>query len=82
MTTVKINDKPQAIEMKIKDIDIGELFRYNKNNEIYLMTDEYDDDGDSLALLITDGCSFGVLIPFDDDEKVTRLNGTISVDIN
>lgn len=79
MTTVEINNKSCAITMKIKDILIGDLFRYKDN--IYLMTDEIDNDGDALALLITDTPNFGVLIPFTDIEEVTRLDGKISVEI-
>ena len=80
MTKVKINDKPDRRIMKIKDIMAGDLFRYKDN--IYLMTDEIDSDGDALALLITDASNFGVLIPFVDIEEVVKLNGTIFVEIN
>lgn len=79
MTTVQINDRPPVKEQEIKFIMPGELFRYNDN--IYLMTDEADCDGDKLALIITDESDFGALIPFDETEYATRLNGTIIVQI-
>lgn len=82
MTTVKINDKPRAREIRIRDIGTGELFRYTNDNKIYLMTDEFDDDGYSLALLITNASSFGTLVPFENEDKVTKLNGTITVEID
>lgn len=80
MTAVQINDKTPVTKVKIKYIVAGELFRFDNN--IYLMTDEADCNGDELALLITDDDStFGSLIPFDETEEVVRLNGTITVQI-
>lgn len=80
MTAVQINDMPPVIEEIIKNIMPGELFRYHDN--IYLMTDEADCNGDELALLITDESNFGTLIPFEETEYVIRLNGIITVEIN
>lgn len=79
MTTVQINDKPPVKEQEIKNIMPGELFRYIDN--IYLMTDEADCNGDKLALIITDESGFGALIPFEETEYAIILNGTITVQI-
>lgn len=80
MTIVNINDKTLEGTTRIRDIDTGELFRAD-NGKIYIMTDEEDDDSKSLAMLISAG-AFGLLSHFDECDRVTRLDGTISVTIN
>lgn len=79
MTTVNIDDKSLIGTTRIRDIDVGELFRTNSN--IYVMTDETDENDKSLAMLISSG-GFGLLKHFDECDRVTRLDGTISVTIN
>ena len=81
MTTVKINDKNLANTTRIRDIEAGELFR-NDADEIYIMTDEIDQNDKPLALLISETRDFGILVHFDECERVTRLDGTISIEIN
>lgn len=81
MTIVNINDKTLEGTTRIRDINTGELFR-TKDGSIYVMTDEADDDDKSLAMLISTGVLFGSLKHFDECDKVTRLDGTISVTIN
>lgn len=77
MTKVEIKEK---CTMFVTDLNAGDLFRDN-DGHIYLMTDESDCDGNMLALPITTTSKFGMLQTFFDDEKVTKLNGTISVEI-
>ena len=77
MTTVKINDKCST--MLVRCLSAGDLFR-DKSGHIYLMTDEEDCEGNALALFITTTSAFGILDSFNPDEKVTKLNGTISVE--
>lgn len=82
MTTVKINDKNLANTTRIRDIEAGELFR-NDSGEVYVMTDEIDQKDKLLALLISEKRGdFGLLVHFDECDRVTRLDGTISVTIN
>lgn len=80
MTKVNIDDKSLIGTTRIRDIDVGELFRDN-NGSIYVMTNEIDDDDKSFAMLISAG-DFGLLRHFDECDKVTRLDGIISVTIN
>lgn len=81
MTTVQIKDKTPVTKVKIKYIVAGELFRFENN--IYLMTDEAECNGDEFALLITDDDSiFGTLVSFKETEEVVKLNGTITVEID
>lgn len=77
MITVEIKE-PST--MFVADISPGELFR-DKDGHIYLMTDEDDCEGNVLALSITTKSTFGILENFNYDEKVTKLNGKISVEI-
>ena len=82
MSTVKINDKNLANTIRIKDIEAGELFR-DKDGEIYIMTDELDQNDKALALLMSEITGdFGTLYHFDECDRVTKLNGTISIDID
>lgn len=78
MTTVEIKEK---CTMCIGDLDTGDLFR-DKDGHIYLMTDESDCDGNPLALPITTISSrLGILQTFFADERVTKLDGKITVEI-
>lgn len=81
MTTVKINDDKTPTIFRIRDLTVGDLFRSN-SGAIYVMTDEEDYNGNPFAMLITSTSAFGTLDSFNDDEKVTKLNGTILVDID
>jgi hypothetical protein len=82
MTKVEINDKSYTRTIAVKDIKLGELFRY-EDGEIYIMTDESDNKGNKLGMLITeDDCTLGMLTHFAYNERVTRLDGTISVEID
>ena len=77
MTKVEIKEKCTVF---VGDLDTGDLFR-DKDGHIYLMTDESDCDGNMLTLPITTTSRFGMLQTFFADEKVTKLDGTISVEI-
>lgn len=83
MTRVEIIKDNKTSLVKIKDIRVGELFRYDIDGRIFLMTDEEDKNGKAIALYITDSNNFrGILMHFDKMDKATRLDGTITVEID